>query len=423
MTAPINPFKKATKEQLKARIALDGPTGAGKTYSALVFATALVEKTGGKIAVIDTENDRARTYANKFEFDHVSLKAPYSPQRYVDLINMAISNGYEVVVIDSLSHAWAAEGGVLDIKDQATERSRSKNSFDAWRHASPEHDKLVNALVNCPIHVIGTMRSKMAYILEEHERDGRKVQIPRKVGMQPVQREGTEYEFDLILDIDLDHVLIATKSRYDELADKIIRNPNRDPSETFAAARQFRDWLNSGEAPPRLVWLDDLCDTFGEGETLDAINAFRVKGGKQPLVSITQVADVPEDRVALLRSYLEDQVSQAESDPDAVSPSAAEGEEPTAPNEGESPDDAAQPADAPATEQGDGGSPGSPDPGNGRPPAVDAFEKAKAAASKKKTTRGRARGQTELGAGAEAVPGDGSAAAEAPASDKEGATA
>lgn len=405
----MSTFQKAVKQQLKARIAIDGPTGGGKTYSALVFATALTEKTGGRIAVIDTENDRARAYADEFEFDHVSLRAPYSPQRYVDLINAAITEGYEVVVIDSLSHAWASEGGVLDIKDRATERSKSKNSFDAWRHATPEHEKLVNALVQSPIHVIGTMRSKMAYILEE---DGNGKQKPRKVGMQPVQREGLEYEFDLVFDVDLDHVLVATKSRCKDLADAIIRNPNHDPTETFAAGRHFRDWLNSGEEPKRLMWLDDLCDTFGEGETMDAINTFRIQAGKQPLVSPLQVADVPEDRVALLRSYLEDQTkgsAQGEATPEADS-SAEDGT--PAPTSSDSPSkpgaatDGAHPEPAPSVTKGGDAADTTSDAGPADPSLRNgqsddpqaALDRAKKKRDAKKRTGNSAQGALEEGA-------------------------
>lgn len=380
----MSTFQKATKQQLKARIGLAGPTGGGKTYSALVFATALVEKTGGRIAVIDTENGRARAYSDKFDFDVVELEKPYSPQRYVDLINAAHAEGYEVVVVDSLSHAWADDGGVLDIKDKATERSRDKNSFAAWRHATPEHQKLVNALVYSPIHVIGTMRSKMAYVLEEGDNGKNKV---RKVGLQPVQREGLEYEFDLVLDVDLDHMLIASKSRCEQLADAVIRNPNHDPTETYNAARIFRDWLNSGEERKLEPWLDELVETFGEGEVLDAINTFRAQAKAEPILTLFQVRATSDERIALLRSYLEDQTKVPAAESGDVGSS-----EPTA-SEGTPVDDAD--AQQPETVgEGSGATASESDP-------AAALERAKAKATKKKSRSNGSKGAQELGGGGE----------------------
>jgi energy-coupling factor transporter ATP-binding protein EcfA2 len=405
----MSTFQKATKQQLKARIGLAGPTGGGKTYSALVFATALVEKTGGRIAVIDTENGRARAYSDKFDFDVVELDKPYSPQRYVDLINAAHAEGYEVVVVDSLSHAWADDGGVLDIKDKATERSRDKNSFAAWRHATPEHQKLVNALVYSPIHVIGTMRSKMAYVLEEGENGKNKV---RKVGLQPVQREGLEYEFDLVLDVDLDHMLIASKSRCEQLADAVIRNVNHDPTETYKAARVFRDWLNSGEERKLEPWLDELCDTFGEGEVLDAINTFRAQANAEPIMTLFQVRATSEERVALLRSYLEDKANPVEAEPSPDGPDAS-GSSSTddAVTRSGTPDESAAESPPVASEgrgeSGDGDASASPDPASEAQRKLDAARAKQAA--KKRSNGSKAKAQTELGEGAEGAepPGSG----------------
>ena len=216
-------FRKATREAVKARIALAGPTGSGKTYTALVLAAALVEADGGRMAVIDTEKESALLYANDFEFDHASLGPPYSPQRYVAAIHAAEEAGYTVVVVDSLSHAWSDEGGVLSIVDDEVARTKSGNSFAAWRKGTPEQNRLVNALVQSPIHVVATMRTKMAYALEKDERTGR--QQVRKLGMEPVQRENIEYEFAVVGELDLDHRLMVTKSRLTNLQDRVVLKP------------------------------------------------------------------------------------------------------------------------------------------------------------------------------------------------------
>lgn len=230
-------FVKAEKKQAKLRLAIDGPSGSGKTYTALIAATALAR--GGKIAVIDTERGSASLYADQFEFDVAELNT-FSPQNYIDAIDMAEKAGYAVVVIDSLSHAWEGEGGALDMVDAATARSQSKNSYFAWRDVTPLHRKLVDAMLQSKCHIIATMRSKTEYVIEEVERNGKKTQIPRKVGTAPIQRAGMEYEFTIVGDMDLDHRLVISKSRMASLADDVVVKPD---AKWFG---QIVDWLNSG---------------------------------------------------------------------------------------------------------------------------------------------------------------------------------
>jgi hypothetical protein len=235
-----NPFVKATKSQSKLRLAIDGPSGSGKTYTALVAATVMAE--GGKIAVIDTERGSAALYSDKFGFDTATLES-FNPKNYVDLIRAAEEAGYAVIVIDSLSHAWEGEGGALDMVDQAAARSQSKNSYFAWRDITPLHRELIDAMLQSPAHIIATMRSKTEYVVEEIERGGRKTQVPRKIGMAPVQRQGMEYEFTIVGDMDLDHNLVISKSRCEFIADAVEKKPD---------ARFFQkilDWLKTGAAP------------------------------------------------------------------------------------------------------------------------------------------------------------------------------
>jgi hypothetical protein len=227
--APAKGFRKAEKSSARAHVALCGPSGSGKTYSALVAATTL----GGKIAVIDTERGSASLYADRFNFDVLELET-FSPQAYIDAIELAEREGYAVIVIDSLSHAWEGEGGALEMVDAAAARSKSNNTYFAWRDVTPLQRKMVDAMLQSKAHIIATMRAKTEYIIDT---DQRGKQVPRKVGMAPIQRAGIEYEFTLTADIDVDHRLVVTKSRCDAMADKVTVKPSAQFWQVFV------DWL------------------------------------------------------------------------------------------------------------------------------------------------------------------------------------
>ena len=226
--------KKATKKQVKARIAIAGPSGSGKTYTGLVAATALAN--GRQIAVIDTERGSASLYSDYFDFDVLELEPPFSPQVYKQAIKAAEDAGYGVIIIDSLSHAWEGEGGALDLADEATARQRTPNSYTAWREVTPLHREMVDAILQSKAHVVATMRSKTEYAIENT--DG-KTNI-RKVGMAPIQRAGMEYEFTVVGDMDLDHKIVISKSRFAPLQDKVATKPTTD------FFMPFVEWLDSG---------------------------------------------------------------------------------------------------------------------------------------------------------------------------------
>ena len=239
-------FVKATKRQSKLRAAFVGIAGSGKTYSALAIGTKL----GVRVALIDTERGSASKYAGKFDFDVLELEV-FAPEHYVKAIHEAEAAGYDVVIIDSLSHAWTGIGGALEMKDKASMR-QGENSFTAWRHVTPEHNKLVEAMLQCRAHLLVTMRQKTEYVIEENER-GKKT--PRKIGMKPEQRDGLDYEFDLVGSINQDHAFVIEKSRLDEYApvgDVIVK-----PGEQLA--NRIKAWLEDG-APPvvRASPLDEL---------------------------------------------------------------------------------------------------------------------------------------------------------------------
>jgi len=234
-------FKKATKAQAKLRLALVGTSGSGKTFTALAIACAL----GKRVAVVDTERGSASKYAGgQFDFDALDLES-FAPQQFIDAIHAASKGGYDVLVIDSLSHAWIGSGGALDQVDNIQKRSQSRNSFTAWREVTPQHNALVDAIIRAPMHVIVTMRAKTEYVIERDERTGKT--SPRKVGIQPVQRDGLEYEFDVVADLDGEHNFCVTKTRCAELDGKVFRRAGADVADIL------RGWLSAGvePAPPQ----------------------------------------------------------------------------------------------------------------------------------------------------------------------------
>src|SRR6185437_9721655 len=205
--------------------------------SALYLAFGL----GGKVGIVDTENGSADLYADQGDYDVITLEKPYTVQSYRAAIQAFEDAGYDIIIVDSLSHAWAGAGGLLDKQGQLTKKDPMKNSYFAWREVTPEHNALVEALLTSPAHIIATMRVKTEYVLEVNEKGK---QVPRKVGLQPVQRDGLEYEFTVCMDIDADHRATASKDRtrlFDGFSDII----------TPRTGKKLLEWLEMGdEAPP-----------------------------------------------------------------------------------------------------------------------------------------------------------------------------
>ena len=233
-----NPFQKATKERARLRLALIGPSGSGKTYTSLQVGTAL--KNGGRVALVDTERGSASKYADLFDFDVLELET-FEPQNYIRAIEAASGAGYDVLILDSLSHAWAGVGGILSFVDTETMKSKSRNAYtEGWRKATPLHNRLVDAMIQADLHLIVTMRAKTEYVMET---DQRGKTAPRKVGMAPVQRDGLEYEFDVVGDMDLDNNLVVSKTRCPALTGKMFAKPGDD------LAGILNGWLMDGTEP------------------------------------------------------------------------------------------------------------------------------------------------------------------------------
>lgn len=249
-------FKPATREASFARIALSGPSGAGKTYTGLALATALSDR----VAVIDSERGSASKYVglNGWQFDTVTPDS-FSPLSLVDLLGVAAGAEYGCVLVDSFSHYWMGVDGMLE---QADRRAHGTNSFSGWKEVRPEERRMIDALVAYPGHVVVTMRSKTEYVIEENER-GKKA--PRKVGMKPEQREGIEYEFDVVGDMDLDNTLTVVKSRIHTLAKAVIPMPGDELAVTI------RDWLADGTKIPTVAEYRKQALGLQSGQELKAL--------------------------------------------------------------------------------------------------------------------------------------------------------
>lgn len=201
---------KAQRKQAVIKMGLQGPSGSGKTYSALLLAYGLV-KDWDKVVVIDSENHSADLYAHLGEYSVVSIRPPFSPEKYIEAITLCEAAGMEVIIIDSISHEWDGAGGIIDIHS-----GMMGNSFTNWSKVTPLHNSFVNKILQSPAHILATIRSKQDYILSE--RNGK--MVPEKIGLKGVTRDGMDYEFTIVLDLDLKHNATASKDRTGLFMDK-----------------------------------------------------------------------------------------------------------------------------------------------------------------------------------------------------------
>lgn len=273
-----NPFAKATKKKAKLRMALIGPAGSGKTFTAISFASQF-----GKVAVIDTEHGSASKYADLFEFDTLELTS-FDTKAYIDSIRAAVDNGYDAVVIDSLSHAWKE---LLAQKNQLD--AKGGNSFVNWGKMTPKQDALIEAILAAPIHIIATMRAKMEHVQEKDEQGRTSV---KKIGLAPVQRDDVEFEFDVVGDIDINNTMVISKSRCVELSGKVYPKPGKEIAQTLIT------WLSTAtvEEPTGVIEkaLEELADTplFPKGDHDSFIDGSSV-GNTTPAPTTPAQAEKP----------------------------------------------------------------------------------------------------------------------------------
>lgn len=223
-------FKKATKAQAKLRAAVFGPSGGGKTFSCLRIARGLAGD--GTVAVIDTERGSASKYSDRFDFDVLEL-TDQTVAGYVEAIKQA--HGYDVLVVDSLSHGWQS---LLEEVEKLAKAKYRGNTWSAWSEGTPLQRKLVNAILDFPGHVLATIRCKTEWTTVE---DGRGKKVPQRIGMAPEQGKGIEYEFDILLEISTEHIANVIKDRTGKFQDRLIEKPDEE------FGRQLALWLADGE--------------------------------------------------------------------------------------------------------------------------------------------------------------------------------
>ncbi|BDV41567.1 hypothetical protein GURASL_04900 [Geotalea uraniireducens] len=309
-------FQKAVRKRAKARIGICGPAGSGKTMSALKLAFGIVGPTG-KIAVLDTENESASLYAHLGDYHVAVIKPPFTVEKYISGIREAEKLGYDLIIIDSLSHAWAGTGGILEFVDSRTESAKG-NKFAGWREATPKHNSLVDAMLQSQMHVIATMRSKTEYVLVDDER-GKKV--PKKVGMAPIQREGMDFEFTLVFDVDQERHIATTSKDRTEIFDGFHGKLTEEHGSSIRA------WLESGESAqnhagttqeqqpsgPKSITQDQVMELEAK---ISEVGADRDKF--LAYMGVNRLEDIPAERMTAALKALEAKTKKSDGTPGTV---------------------------------------------------------------------------------------------------------
>jgi len=230
----------AQRKRAKIKMGLQGPSGSGKTYSALLIAYGLCND-WSKIAVVDSENHSAELYAHLGAFNTLQLTAPFSPEKYIQAIELCEKSGMDTIILDSVTHEWEY---LIDFHS-----SLQGNSFTNWGKITPRHNAFIQKILNSKCHIISTIRTKQDYVL--NERNGK--MVPEKVGLKSVQRDGLEYEFTLAFDLDMKNNAIASKDR----TGLFFGQPEQRLS--IETGKQINDWCNDGAS----LTVDDISKRIG----------------------------------------------------------------------------------------------------------------------------------------------------------------
>lgn len=256
-------FKKACKMKQKLRLLLEGASGSGKTYSALLIAKAL----GKKIALIDTEKGSASLYDKLADFDTCELAAPFTPEKYIAAITEAEKQGYDVLIIDSITHEWSGKGGCLDLQSALGGR------YQDWAKVTPRHNAFIEAILQSKMHIIATARTKTDY---ETTNTNGKMKV-EKVGLKTEQRDGLDFEFTLVFRLNENHLASATKDRTS------LFNGKEAVIDT-STGKILLDWLNEGADTPAEPVITDsdtaIYEAVAKCQTVEELNELWLKEHK-----------------------------------------------------------------------------------------------------------------------------------------------
>lgn len=260
-------IKKAVRKAKKLRIGLSAASGFGKTYSALLLAKGLCGGDLSKVCVIDSEKDSASLYADLGPYSTVNLDPPYSPERYIDAISFVESQGFEVCIVDSITHEWEGEGGCLDI------HAALGGDFKTWAKVTPRHNDFINKILRSSCHIITTVRRKQDY---EMVQVGGRTQI-QKVGTKELTRDGFEYELDINFEvINSNHMVKASKDR----TQLFINEPEFIITEEIG--KQLIQWSNSGSTEALDDAMNQVRNAKEEGDLNRIYLAFKSSIGNHP---------------------------------------------------------------------------------------------------------------------------------------------
>lgn len=239
-------LRKSERSKAKIKMALQGPSGAGKTLSALLIAQGLTNGNLSKVAIIDTENGSADLYSHLGNYNVLTLESPHSPERYMEAIDVCLNAGMEVIILDSISHAWDY---LIDYHS-----SLPGNSFTNWAKITPRQKAFVDKILQCNAHIISTMRVKQDYVLSE--KNGK--MVPEKVGLKAIQRDEISYEFTIVFDIDSKHFAVSSKDRTQLFEGKPPFTINT------STGKKILDWCNSTLTKEELKQMVIQCNTLKE---------------------------------------------------------------------------------------------------------------------------------------------------------------
>lgn len=227
-------IRKARRSATKLRLLLTGPSGSGKTWGALQIAKGIA----GKCVVIDTEEGSSDLYDHLHDFDVIDLRPPFSPEAYIEAITAAEQAGYEIIIVDSVTHCWSGPGGCLEILEDVAKAQFRGNTWSAFSVITPRWRAFVDKLLRSPAHVICCGRSKT----ETAQVDDHGKKKVAKLGMKLEARDGLEFEFTCVLDIIHDgHYATVSKDRTGLFAG--------DPKPITAdTGKRLAEWLSGGTA-------------------------------------------------------------------------------------------------------------------------------------------------------------------------------